>query len=101
MFTANVTPASGDGTPTGAVTFFDGGAELGNGTLEDGSAVLSTANLGIGVHSITAQYVGDANFSSSTSPALPESIIFTTTLNVTATDGSGNTGATSLAVTLQ
>jgi hypothetical protein len=64
-FTATVTPdAPGSGIPTGRVTFLDGGTVLGAVTLDaQGRAVLSTALLGAGSHTITAVYSGDANFS--------------------------------------
>ena len=69
-FTATVAAvAPGTGTPTGAVTFFDGATSLGSGTLQSpGVWTLSTATLGVGEHSsITADYSGDANFLSSNS----------------------------------
>src|SRR6202453_583483 len=71
MFTATITPASGTAKPTGIVTFLDGATALGTGTLNSsGVATFSTTALTTGVHSITAQYPGDANFSGSTSPAI-------------------------------
>jgi Bacterial Ig-like domain (group 3)/FG-GAP-like repeat len=70
-FTATITPASGTAKPTGIVTFLDGGTALGTGTLNSsGVATFSTAALTTGVHSVTAQYPGDATFSASTSPAI-------------------------------
>src|SRR6266481_2458560 len=73
-FTATVKPAAGSGTPTGTVTFNDGATVLGPGTLSGGTATLTTSGLGAGVHSITAIYGGDANFASSTSPALMQTV---------------------------
>ena len=73
-FTATVKPATGSGTPTGTVTFNDGATVLGPGTLSGGTATLTTSGLGAGVHSITAIYGGDANFASSTSPALMQTV---------------------------
>jgi cyclophilin family peptidyl-prolyl cis-trans isomerase len=65
-FTATVTPAAGaSGTPTGTVTFFDttSGTVLGTGTLDaTGTATLATSALGVGSHTITAPYGGDATF---------------------------------------
>jgi hypothetical protein len=53
----------GSGTPGGTVTFLDGGAVLGTGTLDAGGrASLSASGLGLGAHSITAEYGGEANF---------------------------------------
>ena len=71
-FTATVT---GNGTPTGTVTFFDGGASLGTGTLQGGSATLTTSGLAVGSHSITASYGGDAAFAAATSGALAQTIV--------------------------
>jgi hypothetical protein len=72
-FTASVTP-QGKGTPTGTVTFYDGGTALGTVPLTKGSAALSTSALVVGMHSITASYSGDSNFSSSTSPVLQQTV---------------------------
>jgi hypothetical protein len=69
-FTATVTSAGG--TPTGTVTFKDGAATLGGGTLSSGSAAFSTSALAAGSHSITAVYGGDSNFAGSTSPVLTQ-----------------------------
>ena len=76
-FTANVSTSSG--APTGNVTFKDGAAVLGTGTLSGGTATFFTAALAVGSHSITAAYSGDNNFAASTSAAL------TQTVNQTAT----------------
>ncbi|HTT33968.1 MAG TPA: Ig-like domain repeat protein [Methylomirabilota bacterium] len=71
-FTATVSSAS-PGTPTGTVTFLDGATSLGTSTLNaSAQATFSTSSLSLGSHSITAQYGGDANFSSSTSSALAQ-----------------------------
>jgi Bacterial Ig-like domain (group 3) len=69
-FTATVTTASG--TPTGTVTFKDGTATLGTGSLSAGTATFTTTVLTVGIHSITAVYSGDVNFTGSTSPALSQ-----------------------------
>jgi hypothetical protein len=100
-FTTNVAPQSSIGTPTGTVTFLDGSTTLGTAVLEAGSATWSTSALSLGTHSITVRYGGDTNFSASTSPALTENILYSTTLSVTGTDGSGNSGAATLQVTVQ
>ncbi|WP_338821743.1 Ig-like domain repeat protein [Bradyrhizobium septentrionale] len=72
-FTATVT-ASG-GTPTGTVTFKDGATTLGAPvTLSGGIATFSTTTLTSGVHSITADYGGDPNFTGSTSSALTQNV---------------------------
>jgi hypothetical protein len=73
-FTASVTATGpGSGIPTGTVTFFDGTGNLGVGTLDmNGHTTFTTASLSAGIHNITAQYGGDSNFSTSTSPALAQ-----------------------------
>jgi hypothetical protein len=66
-FTANVTPTTGSGTPTGTVQFLDGNNNLGAPvTLSGGSAALPISTLGAGAHGITAVYSGDSNFVTST-----------------------------------
>jgi hypothetical protein len=58
--------APGSGTPTGPVTFYDNGNAIGTGTLNGlGLATLTTAALAPGGHTLSAQYGGDGNFSSS------------------------------------
>ena len=61
------------GAPTGMVSFNDGATSLGTVSLGgDGTANFPTSTLGAGTHSITASYVGDANFTASTSPAISQ-----------------------------
>jgi len=75
IFTATVKAnAPGDGTPTGKVSFMDGSAVLGMGTLSGGVATFSTSTLSVGVHSITVVYSGDANFTASTSAGLHQQV---------------------------
>jgi hypothetical protein len=64
-FIATVSASSG--TPTGTVTFNDGGSALGLATLSSGQASFTTSTLSGGSHAITAAYSGDANFDASTS----------------------------------
>jgi hypothetical protein len=71
-FTANLN--SGSGTPSGTVTFFDGTAALGTGTLNKGVAAYTTSSLAAGTHSITASYAGDNNFTTATSAAIAQVI---------------------------
>jgi hypothetical protein len=67
--------APGSGTPTGAVTFFDGTNNIGSGSLNGGGqAALVLASLSAGVHSITATYGGDNDFVTSTAPALIQAV---------------------------
>lgn len=72
-FTATVSGTGG--TPTGTVSFFDGVALLGSGTLNgSGMATFSTSNLTAGPHTITAMYNGDVTFASSTSAPLIQNV---------------------------
>jgi hypothetical protein len=70
-FSATVTSA-GPETPTGKVSFKDGTAGIGTGTLSGGVATLTKSNLGVRTHSITAVYDGDDQSGRSTSPALSQ-----------------------------
>jgi hypothetical protein len=72
-FTATVT-SSATGTPTGMVTFQDGSSQIGTGTLSGGRTTFTTSGLLTGPHSITAVYLGDANFMGSTSAVLTQTI---------------------------
>ncbi|MER6144177.1 Ig-like domain-containing protein [Streptomyces sparsogenes] len=65
--TATVIPL-GTGTPTGTVTFTVAGATPPTQTvnLTGNTASATFTNLGVGVHTVTATYNGDANFTSST-----------------------------------
>ncbi len=72
-FTANVT--SQDTSRTGTVVFDDGSTQLCSVTLNaSGSAACNVSAMSLGQHAITANYSGDANNASSTSPTLTETI---------------------------
>src|SRR5262249_49810622 len=69
--TATVTPTSGTGTPTGSVLFEDAGIAFGGPVpLIDGRARLTTTGFGPGTHLLSAVYLGDATFASSSSPMI-------------------------------
>ncbi|MBK8050726.1 MAG: Ig-like domain repeat protein [Anaerolineales bacterium] len=53
--------------PTGDVIFAENGVEFGRGQLENGVATFRNELLPVGVHTITAEYLGDANFLASIS----------------------------------
>ena len=72
-FTAVVSSAT-SGTIGGNVAFKDGGATLGSVPVAGGQAVLSTSALTNGLHSITAEYSGDATFGASTSNSVSQSV---------------------------
>jgi len=69
-FTAHVSPSAA----TGSVSFYDGTALLGAGTLAGGSASLTTSSLAKGTHSIKAVYGGDANVNGATSAVLSQTV---------------------------
>ena len=61
--------------PTGTVTFLDGAATIGTGTLNAaGTATLTTSSLAGGSHTISAVYAGDANNLTSTSAKVSETV---------------------------
>ncbi len=67
-FTGTVAPvAPGAGSPSGTVNFVSGSVTLGSGTITAGKATFTTAALPVGSDPVVAQYVGDANFASSSS----------------------------------
>jgi large repetitive protein len=62
-------------TPVGSVTFMDGSTQLGTATLDNtGTAMLSISTLSVGSHTLTAVYAGNADFTGSTSNAIPENV---------------------------
>jgi len=73
-YTATVSAASG--TPTGSVTFRDGGSTLtctgGSQTLSAGTATCTVAPPSAGTRSITAAYAGSAPYSGSSSAAVSQ-----------------------------
>jgi hypothetical protein len=69
-FTSTVSPS----TATGTVTFKEGTTTLGTGTLSGGTATHTTSALGMGAHSITAEYAGDASYAASTSGVLTQTV---------------------------
>jgi hypothetical protein len=81
-FTASVAPATAAfGTPTGVVVFLDNSMPIGTGNLVPSvsvppQATFQTSTLAVSPpqHIITAMYVGDALFTSSTSSPLGETI---------------------------
>ena len=74
-FTATVTVAApGSGTPTGTVTFKDGGVPLATNALSGSSATFSTSTLSVSSHPITATYNADSNFNASTSGTVTQTV---------------------------
>jgi hypothetical protein len=67
---------------SGSVTFEDGGAVIGTGTVSGGIATLTTSAFSVGMNSLTAVYSGDTNHATSTSPVLVEQITEVSTENL-------------------
>jgi sugar lactone lactonase YvrE len=61
-------------TPTGMLSIFDGGLQIGTATLAGatGAGTYSTSTLAVGLHTITAAYQGDTNNASATSAPLAQ-----------------------------
>jgi hypothetical protein len=80
-YTATVTPPAsrpGPIEPSGSVEFFDGGQPIASclsQKLLKGGATCTATYKARGTHSITARYRGDDNFTGSTSPAQPVSVV--------------------------
>jgi hypothetical protein len=73
IFTAAVSASAG--TPSGTVTFKNGGVTVGTGLLNASiQATLTLTNLAVGSHTLTAEYAGDINFNGSNSSALPQAV---------------------------
>jgi hypothetical protein len=97
--TATVASASGTGaTPTGTVTFTQGGTTLGTVPIQgDGTAMLAITTLPAGADSINATYNGDSTYTASISSPISETVnaIVGTTPSQT-TVGTSSEPATSL-----
>jgi sugar lactone lactonase YvrE len=82
--------------PTGKVNFLDNGTQIGTGTLSGNPATAQyqTASLAVGTHPITVTYVGDNNFSGSTSAVVDNQVVngTPTTIAVTANPNPGVAG---------
>ncbi|MFO0911592.1 MAG: MBG domain-containing protein [Pirellulales bacterium] len=73
-FTVTVSPQSGGGVPTGAVTIKDGATTLTTLSLTAGQASFSTAGLSLGPHALTAIYSGSSSYAGSSSTALTQTV---------------------------
>jgi hypothetical protein len=99
-FTAAVS-ASGSSTPTGTVTFTDGTSAIDTATLTNGQVTFADSSLAIGTHSVTGTYNGDSTHSPSTSAAVAENVTFSSTIDIIATDATGNVIVAPLTITVQ
>jgi poly(3-hydroxybutyrate) depolymerase len=73
-FTGTVTPAEYGGTPTGNMSFYNGGAKLGTVTMAAGAASYTSTKLPAGTGSITAVYLGGKSYLTSTSSVLSQTV---------------------------
>jgi subtilase family serine protease len=108
--TATVKPTSGSGTPTGTVTFYNNGTQIGQPVqLSNGTATYSynTSSLSYsannGVYSLTATYGSDSNFNGSTSATAATLNVQYFTLAASSTtvtiSAPGQSGTTTITVT--
>jgi hypothetical protein len=84
--TLTATVTSPAGTPTGTVTFFDGGVPLGSAALDANGQATLVVQLGGGDHSLTAAFAGGGAFAASTSSALAETVSKADTTTTLAAD---------------
>lgn len=73
-FRATVSSTAGSPRSLETVTFFNGLNVLGTAPLIGGIAFLTSSSLQAGIHTITAAYLGDANFTASRSPGLQQAV---------------------------
>jgi hypothetical protein len=62
--------APGTQVPTGDVLFLDDGAPIGTAPLNASAQATLTTTFGKGTHNLTAQYLGDTEFTGSTAPGI-------------------------------
>jgi sugar lactone lactonase YvrE len=86
--TATVTPASA----TGSVNFFNGTTPLGMANIGNGAATLAGVTFTAGSYSLTAQYSGNINLPSSTSPAINLTAKAVSSVVVTSSPNPSNPG---------
>jgi hypothetical protein len=88
LITATVSPS----TATGTIQFLDGTTVLGSGAIASGAASFSTSALATGKHSITAAYSGDSLNLASTSAAITQTVLTTTTVSLSSTQNPSPVG---------
>jgi hypothetical protein len=88
---ATVSASSGTASLSGAVNFMNGSTVLGSGSVNSsGVATLSIASLPAGTYSLTARYVGNSSFGSSTSAAASVTVTASTAATITSLVASPN-----------
>jgi uncharacterized protein YjdB len=96
VLTATVSPFA----VSGGVTFYDGATVLGSKVLTGGQAVVSVTYPEPGTHSLTASYGGNAQYTSSTSPVLVQTVSDTMAPSTVTLASSLNPSAYGQAITL-
>ena len=104
VLTATLTTAAVGTTPTGTVSFFDGGTPIGTAAIVNGVASISASFVYAGPHSLTAVFSGDAADAPATSPVYTQtvadfSLAVATGGSATGSTIAGGTVTYSLAVT--
>jgi hypothetical protein len=80
-------------TPSGTVIFLDGASPLGTGTSDaSGHASFSSSSLGLGTHSVSALYAGDANSLGVASLVFVQIVQETTATSLTSSNNPSQTG---------
>ena len=74
LLTATVNPSFDSGTPTGSVTFYDGGTVLSSVALSGAQAAYTASFPAAGPHYLQAVYTGDGNYAGSASPVTGETV---------------------------
>src|SRR5438270_285456 len=97
-FTAYVTQ-SGEPVTTGSVDFLDGGQIVASTQLGVSGAVWQTSTLSVGVHTIVASYIYDANSPAAVSRPLAETILSSFTPTSTTVRSSQNPSSVGQSVT--
>jgi sugar lactone lactonase YvrE len=83
--------SSTQGTPTGTVSFSDSGSVIATATLVGGSVTATYLAPAAGNHSIVANYLGDTNFTPSSSQASVTTVGAMPDFSITASGGSSQT----------
>ena len=93
--------ASGTASLSGTVNFMNGSTVLGSASVNvSGVATLSTASLPTGTYGLTAKYMGNSNFLTSTSPASSVTVTASTAATTTSLVASPNPVTTGQALNL-
>jgi Pro-kumamolisin, activation domain/Bacterial Ig-like domain (group 3) len=96
----NVT-VNGNATPSGKVQLYDNGQPYSTqGTVNAGIAVFNVSSLPVGVHSISAHYLGDSGTEPSNSAPITQVITGGVPLQITAASSSGLTHTANVTVTI-